>query len=332
MDPFTHGLASYSITRAVFPSASRTTVIAAILAGSAADLDRLSAYASPSVFLDWHRTTTHSLLGTLIIVAVFVIAISITTKRKPNVAPMRTVLLVLLAACSLHFAMDLTQNETLQLLWPFRAQRYSADWVAHFDLWILLILLAGVLLPQLLALVTEEIGAKSKSPRGRFGAIIALATIVIYVGGRTILHGNGVAMMEARTYRRELPRRAAAFAESDSPVHWRGIVETERAFHELDLKLATGTSFNPDAAVVYYKPESSAPLDAARATKSVRRFLETARFPKASVEKTNTGYRVQIRDLAEERDARSGPRIIAIVETDSNGKVVSDELAWDQRM
>jgi len=74
MDPFTHGLASYSITRAVFPRASRTTVIAAILAGSAADLDRLSAYASPSAFLDWHRTATHSLLGTLIIVAVFVVA------------------------------------------------------------------------------------------------------------------------------------------------------------------------------------------------------------------------------------------------------------------
>jgi hypothetical protein len=139
-------------------------------------------------------------------------------------------------------------------------------------------------------------------------------------------------MMEARTYRRELPRRVAAFAESDSPVHWRGIVETERAFHEIDLKLATGTPFNPDAAMVYYKPEPSAPLDAARATESVRRFLETARFPKASVEKTNTGYRVQIRDLAEEREARSGPRVIAVVETDLNAKVVSEELAWDQRM
>jgi len=41
---------------------------------------------------------------------------------------------------------------------------------------------------------------------------------------------------------------------------------------------------------------------------------------------------VQIRDLAEERDARSGPRIIAVVETDLNAKVVSEELAWDQRM
>src|SRR6266481_4772297 len=332
MDAFTQGLASYSITRAVFPRASRTTMMAAILAGSAADLDQLSEYASPSAFLDWHRTATHSVPGTVLIVAAFVIAASIIGKRKPNVDPMRTVLLALLAACSLHLAMDLTQNESVQLLWPFRAHRYSAEWVAHFDLWILLILLAGVLLPQLLALVTDEIGAKSKRPRGRIGAIIALVAVSTYVGGRAILHGNSIAMMEARTYRGELPRRVAAFAESDSPFHWRGIVETERAFHTFDLSLASGPSFNPDAAVVYYKPESSAPLDAARATESVRRFLEAAKFPKATVEKTTAGYRVQLRDLAQQQEARSGPRVIAIVEINPSAKVLSDELAWYQKM
>jgi len=270
-------------------------------------------------------------LGTLIIVAVFVIAVSIITKRKANADSVRIVLLAVFAACTLHVAMDLTQNESAQLLWPFRAKRYSADWVAHFDLWILLILLAGVLLPQLLALVTDEIGAKSKNPRGRIGAIIALLAVSTYVGGRAILHGNSVAMMEARTYRGELPRRVAAFAESDSPFHWRGIVETERAFHEFDFNLAGGAAFNPDAAVVYYKPESSAPLEAARTTESVRRFLGTARFPKASVEKTNTGYRVQIRDLAEQREGRARRGVIAIVETDSTGKVLNDELTWDQK-
>jgi hypothetical protein len=228
--------------------------------------------------------------------------------------------------------MDLTQNESVQLLWPFRAQRYSADWVAHFDLWILLIFLAGALLPQLFALVTEEIGAKSKAPRGRIGAVLALLAVFIYIGARFILHGNAVAMMEARTYRGELPRRVAAFAASDSPFHWRGLVETERAFDDLDLNLASGSSFNPDAAVVYYKPESSASLDAARATKSIRRFLEAAKFPKATVEKTNTGYRVQLRDLALRQETRFGPRVIAIVETDPNAKVLSDALAWDQKM
>jgi len=332
MDAFTHGLASYAITRAVFPRASRTTLIVAILAGAAADLDQLSAGVSPSAFLDWHRTYTHSVVGTLGVTIVFCIAAMLATRHKPNADSLRTVFLALLAASTLRTAMDLTQNESVQVLWPFRAQRYSADWVAHFDLWILLMLLAGALLPQLLALVTEEIGAKSKAPRGRIGAIIALLAIFIYVGARFILHGNAVAMMEARTYRGELPRRVAAFAESDSPFHWHCIVEAERAFHDLDLNLAPGSLFTPDAAAIFYKPESSAPLDAARNTESVRRFLLAAKFPKATVEKTNTGYRVQLRDLAEQREARSGPRVIAVVETDPNAKVLSDEVVWERKM
>ena len=332
MDAFTHGLASYAITRAAFPRASRTTLLAAVLAGAAADLDQLSAYLGPSAFLKWHRTATHSIVGTLVIAAAFLAVASLTTRNKPKADPIRTVFLALLAACSLHVAMDLTQNESVQLLWPFRAQRYSADWVAHFDLWILLIFLAGALLPQLLALITEEIGAKSKAPRGRLGAILPLLAVFIYTSVRFILHGNAAAMMEARTYRGELPRRVAAFAESDSPFHWRGLVETERAFHDLDLNLASGSSFNPDAAVISYKPDVSAPLDAARTTESVRRFLEAAKFPKATVEKTNAGYRVQLRDFARQQEARSGPRVIAIVETDPNAKVLTDELAWDQKM
>jgi inner membrane protein len=332
MDTFTHGLASYSITRAAFPRASRATVLAAILAGSTANLDQLSATVSPTAFLAWYRTATHSILGTLVIATVFSVAVAFAMRRKPKTDSLLMSVFAVLAACALHVAMDLTQNESVQLLWPFRAQRYSADWVAHFDLWILLILLGGALLPRLLALVTEEIGAKSKAPRGRIGAIIALLSVFLYIGARFILHSNAVAMMDARTYRGELPRRVGAFAESDSPLHWHGIVETERAFYDLDLNLAAGSSFNPDAAVVSYKPESSGALDAARRTESVRRFLQASKFPKATVEKTNTGYRVRIRDLAEPRDARSGLRVMAIVETDPNAIVLSDELAWDQKM
>ena len=332
MDVLTHGLASYSLTRAAFPGASRATLLAATLAGAAADLDQLSVYESPSAFLAWHRTATHSIVGMLVIVAAFLAVVFLTTRNKQQANPIGAVSLALLAACSLHVAMDLTQNESVQLFWPFRGQRYSADWVAHFDLWILLIFLAGALLPQLFALVTEEIGAKSRAPRGRIGAILALLAVFTYIGARSILHGNAVAMMEARTYRGESPRGVAAFAESDSPFHWRGIVETERAFHDLDLGLASGSSFNPDAAVVYYKPQASAPLDAARTTESVRRFLEVAKFPKATVEKTTAGYRVQLRDLAQQQEARSGPRVTAIVETDANAKVLSEELAWDQKM
>jgi hypothetical protein len=138
-------------------------------------------------------------------------------------------------------------------------------------------------------------------------------------------------MMDARTYRRELPRRVGAFAESDSPLHWHGIVETERAFYDLDVDLTPGSSFNPDSAVVSYKPEMSSALEAAQKTDAARHFLQAAKFPKATVEKTGTGYRVLIRDLAQQRDARPSPRVIAIIETDATARVINEDLAWDKR-
>jgi len=329
MDVLTHGLASYCVTRAVFPRASRPTLLAAVFAGVAADLDQLSAYVGPSAFLAWHRTATHSILGTLGIAAVFLVVVSLTVRHEPGSDALHTVFFAVLTACSLHVAMDLTQNESVQLLWPFRAQRYSTDWVAHFDLWILLIFLAGALLPQLFALVTEEIGAKSKGPRGRVGAIVALLAVFVYIGARFVLHGNAVAMMEARTYRGELPRRVAAFAESESPVHWRGIVETERALLDIDVDLARVSSFNPDSSIVSYKPETSPALEAARNTEAARRFLQAARFPKAGIEKTTSGFRIELRDFQNRRAGHSGWRVLAIVETDDNAGVIHQELAWD---
>lgn len=331
MDAFTHGLASYSLTRAIFPRANRVTLACAILAGMAADVDGLSRYASAAAYLDWHRTYLHSVAGVIAIAGVGALFTMLAGRGQAKRDSAPTILMILLGACALHLAMDLTQNERVQLLWPLRSRRYSADWVAGFDLWILLALLVGMLLPQLLGLVTEEIGAKSKAPRGRIGAALALLAVCAYVGGRAILHGNAVGMMEARTYRGELPRRVAAFAESDSPLRWRGIMETERAIHEFELDLASGTNFNPDAGVASYKPEPSSALEAAQSTDSARRFLAVARFPRASVEKTVTGFHVQIRDVAEPRsEGREGARVMAVAETDANAKVVNDELVWSK--
>src|ERR1700720_275345 len=104
MDAFTHGLASYAVTRAVLPRASRGTMLAAIVAGCAANLDYVSASASPSAFLDWHRTATHSVLGVLVIAAVFSIAVALATRRKPKSDSLRTIILAVLAACTLHIA------------------------------------------------------------------------------------------------------------------------------------------------------------------------------------------------------------------------------------
>lgn len=329
MDAFTHGLASYSLTRAFFPRATRLTTSCVILAGMAADLDGLSRYASASIYLNWHRTYLHSISGMLGIAIVFSSIAAFLEHGKAQRVSSLVILLAAVSAGTLHLTMDITQNDTVQLLWPLRATRYSSDWVAHFDLWIMLALLAGVLLPQLLGLVTEEIGAKSKAPRGRIGAILALTSVALYVGGRAILHANAVGTMDSRTYRGETPRRMAAFAEPDSPLRWRGIVETERAIHQFPFDSSSPASFNPDAGVVSFKPEPSPALDAAKQAESVKRFLAVARFPRASVEKTATGFRVQIRDMTPpSEDGQRRSRIIAVVETDATARVLSDELVY----
>jgi hypothetical protein len=230
-------------------------------------------------------------------------------------------------AALLHLALDLTQSSGVQLLWPFSSQRFALDWAPHIDLWLLAILLAGILLPLLSGLVTEEIGGRSKSPRGRLGATLAFAALFLYLTLRFVYHGNAIAALESRTYRGESPHRVAAFAES-SLFRWHGIVETERALHDVDVPVGPGGEFDPVAARTIYKPEPSPALDAARASAVARRFLQVARFPKASVEQTATGYQVTLRDFPYDRDSASGWRVQALINTDPSGKILSEELAW----
>jgi hypothetical protein len=225
--------------------------------------------------------------------------------------------------------MDLCQSTGVELFWPFSPRRFAFDWLPHLDLWILGILLAGILLPMLSRLVTEEIGAKSKGPQGKLGASLALATMILYIVLRFVLHGNAIAALESRTYRGESARKTAAFAESGSPFRWHGIVETESALHDVEIEVGPGALFDADAAITSYKPESSPALDAARDTAVARRFLQVARFPKATVEKTPAGFHITLRAFPYNRDASSSLRVHAVIETDPAGKILSQELAWD---
>jgi len=330
MDPVTHALASYTLKRAAFPRITRSATIAILIAGTIADIDVLSKFAGPSAFLTSYRTYFHSLLAALLfsLLATLPVLLRKRASTEKQISPL-LIFTAALAAAVLHLLMELCQSTGVELLWPLSTRRFALDWVAHLDLWILGILLAGILLPTLSGLVTEEIGAKSKGPRGKVGASLALATMILYIVLRFVLHGNALAAMESRTYHGESPRKVAAFPESGSPFRWHGIVETERGLHDVELDVGPAISFDPDSAVTSYKPEPSPALDAARDTPVARRFLQAARFPKATVEKTPEGFHVILRDFPYSRDASSGSPVQALIATDSSGKILSQELAWD---
>src|SRR6266853_2950477 len=324
MDPLTHALASYTLKRAAFPRAPRSTTIAMLIAGTIADIDSLSAYFGPSVFLTFNRTYFHSLVAALLF-SLLVMLPFLLRKRGPTETPTAhlPIFIAALSASILHLLLDLCQSTGVELFWPFSTRRFALDWLPHLDLWILGILLAGILLPTLGSLVTDEIGAKSKGPRGKLGASLALAATLLYLVLRFVLHSNAVAALESRTYRGESPRKAAAFAESGSPFRWHAIVETERALHELEIEVGPSSSFDPDSAATSYKPESSPALDAARDTPVARRFLQASRFPKATVEKTPDGFHIVLRDFPYSREVASGPSVHALITTDPVGKILS---------
>jgi membrane-bound metal-dependent hydrolase YbcI (DUF457 family) len=330
MDPLTHALASYTLKRAAFPRVPRSGTIAMLIAGTIADVDLLSKFAGPSAFLAFYRTYFHSLFAALLLSLVITLLVYLRQRAQTEnpLSPLG-ILAAALAAYILHLLMDLCQSAGVEFFWPFSPRRFALDWLPHLDLWLLGILLAGILLPTLIRLVTEEIGAKSKGPRGRVGASLALATMILYVVLRFILHGNALATLESRSYRGESPRKTAAFPESGSSSRWLGVVETVSALHDVQVDVSPGASFDPDVAVTVYKPEPSPALDAARDTAAARRFLQVARFPKATVEKTPDGFHIILRAFPNSSDANSSLRVHVIIDTDSSGKILSEELAWD---
>ncbi|MGH7490075.1 MAG: metal-dependent hydrolase, partial [bacterium] len=327
MDLITHALLSFVIVRALFPRIGKAAMMAAVLAGCIADIDWLSSYSGPSAYLAWHGTYPHSILAAFLISAGFPsillavvlwggLSIDVEVRNGEEISddprPTRnralrkiSVPLVLAAflAALLHIAMDACQSTGVMLFWPFSSRRVAADWLPGVDPWILTILVAAIGLPELLRLVGSEIGSKEKKPRGQTGALIGLALILVYVGARATLHANVMALLGSRNFHGETPHRVYAYPESLSLLTWHGVVETESALDEIDVNAASPSDFDPDSSWRIFKPEPSPALNAARNTEVAKRFLATAQIPRASVEKTASGYVVVLRDL---RDAAAG--------------------------
>jgi membrane-bound metal-dependent hydrolase YbcI (DUF457 family) len=331
MDVGTHALASIALARISIPRAPLISYVLVVAAGTIADLDSLSAWASPAAYLSWQRTYGHSFVAsTALGLGLYVVFARLIDKSAQTRVSRAALFATILLAGWLHLAMDACQFSGVELLWPISSRRIAADWIAGVDPWILTILVLAIAMPELLRLVSSEIGVKEKGPRGRAGAILGLLAVFFYIGARAVAHSDALAAMEARTYRGESLRRAAALPESVSPFAWHGIVETEGALHLVVINVVPGASFDPERGLTLYKPEASSILDEARNSQAARTFLSVARFPKATVEKTPDGSRVELRDVLYAAVRETRREIVAIVRIDANGKVAEDELVWAQ--
>ena len=328
MDPLTHGLASLALQRGFFPRASWRTLLAILFTGIVADVDSLSASFGPAAYLRWHRTITHSLVFILMLACAAFLFSRTRRDGEPSVRWAGFSWIAILAASALHLVMDLLQTGAVVPLWPFSAKRISLDIEPAIDPWLLVILASAILIPELLHLVSDEIGSRTKRPRGRNGAIAGLAFALIYFGLRASLHATAVATLEARTIAGEMPHRVAAFPDSVSPILWHGIVETESALHLVVMRTTGGEAAYATGITTLRKVESSPVLGAAQASPAAIRFLRIARFPKAVVQKETEGYSVEIQDLKDLATESRNHAILADINLDRSAKVVSSELQW----
>ena len=328
MDPLTHGLASLAMQRGFFPRASWRSVTTIILAGVVADLDWFSAAFGPSSYLKWNRTATHSIAFVLVLTLIALVLSRKVGNNTESAGWSGFSWAAIVAAASLHILMDLMQAYSVVPFWPFSGARLWLDIAPAIDPWILTILAAAILLPELFRLVGDEIGSRAKRPRGRNGAIVGLSLLILYFGLRTLFHGNAIASLESRTVGGEMPRRAAAFPDALSPFLWHSIVETESALNLATMRSMGGDVSYASVLTTLRKPEPSATLNASQASPAAIAFLKIARFPKAVVQKETEGFSVEIQDLKDQALNQKDRTIVADIVIDKGGNVVSSELQW----
>lgn len=320
---------------------NRKTALATLtltLAAEAPDLDVLGRFWGRAFGFAHHRGFTHSFVGVLIdaiAVVGFVYLIWRLRGRKtkdPNLPPRWGVLFACACLAGLsHILLDYTNNYGVRPFWPFSEKWYSWDIVFIFEPVMFGILLLGLVVPPLFSLIDREIGARSRRPRGRVGAILALVGVVLMWGMRGYEHRRALNALEARTYQGVDPVRVSAYPSLVNPFRWYGVVETP-AFFALASVDSLGPEVDPEGVMeIQYKPEETPITLAAKRSYAGRVFLDWAQYPVTETETLDDeGYIVRFQDLRYVQVPRAlrrndGRRTLGMaVKIDQNLRVVGD--------
>jgi hypothetical protein len=317
-----------------------------VVSGVTSDLDYLSYFGGAGAFLRLHNAALHSVAGGAAAACV-VAAAFCTLDRKFPVKPVtpidpdgivvqkpwtplafRAAALVCVVGVVAHVLLDLTSGMGVQLLWPLYTRWFGWPLAAELDLWILLLLGLGLLLPLLFRMVNEEVGEHHKGGSGRVAAAIALLLLAAYLGARAEFRGRVIDLLLAREYRGEIPVAAGAFPASANPLAWRGLAVTDNTIEELEVNAGPSADFDAERSATHYKPGDSPALEAAENTAAARRFLRYAKFPLATVTRREAGYRVEMRDLRFADGDIGAENIVVRVDLNSDALVTEQWLRF----
>ena len=298
MEPLTHMLTGACLSRAGLNRKTTLATVTLVLSAEVSDLDFLAYFGGPVFGFAHHRGITHTLLGVpamaaLALAMVWCLNFLLVRWGRPPAkgGPPRWGLLygyACLGALS-HILLDFTNNYGVRPFAPFYPRWFSWDIVSIVEPLLLLPLLAGLIVPSLFRLIQEEVGARHKGPRGRGGAIFALACILVVWGLRDFEHRRAVAALESRLYHGAEPLRVSAYPYDTNPFLWYGVVETQDAFETMHVDSLTPEVDPRDRARIRYKPEESPASLAAKKSYLGRVYLDWAQYPMFEVEQPAAG-------------------------------------------
>jgi inner membrane protein len=340
LEPVTHFLTGACMGRAGLNRKTALATLTLTLAAEAPDLDILGSFRGSAFGFAHHRGFTHSFVGVpldALAVVGFVYLIWRVRGRKlkdPKLPPRWGLLFLYACLAGLsHILLDFTNNYGVRPFWPFSEKWYSWDIVFIVEPIMLVFLILGLVVPSLFGMVDNEIGARSRGPRGRFAATLALVGIILLWGLRDYEHRRAVNALEARSYNGADPLRVSAYPKWVDPFHWEGVVETP-AFFALAPVESLGPEVDPEGRLeIRYKPEETAVTLAAKNSYVGRVFLDWAQYPITETETLQPpqqGFIVLFQDLRyagvpaslTRRPGRGG--LSKAVELDQNLHVVGD--------
>jgi membrane-bound metal-dependent hydrolase YbcI (DUF457 family) len=183
VDNITHTLFALTLARTPLGRAGRGTAAALILASNAPDIDVVATALGARSYLTWHRGPTHGPLGILglgLLAAWIVSAGSgLLEKRSPSGtprAPFRMLAPIAIIAVLFHVLMDLPTSYGVRLLSPFDWHWFAIDWMPIVDVYLLIVLAAGLLFGH-----TSEAA-------GRRNAALVLVLMAANYGVRAAAH------------------------------------------------------------------------------------------------------------------------------------------------
>ncbi len=337
MEPVTHFLTGACLGRAGLNRKTALATATVTLAVEAPDLDVIGQVKNPVFGFAHHRGFTHSFLGLALVSAMVVGFMYVVWRwrgrriKDPNLPPRWGLLFGFAYLAGLtHILLDFTNNYGVRPFWPFSEKWYSWDIVFIADPIIFVLLVAGLVLPVFFGFVDRELGVRRKTPRGRWGATLALIGVVALWGVRDYEHRHAVNALEARSYENADPLRSSAFPVWWTPFRWVGVVETQNFFATM-LVDSTIPEVDPDGTMeIRYKPEETPATLAAKKSYLGRVYLDWAQYPITETEPLESGgYVVRFKDLRFEYPGRQGRGVLsATVELDHNLNVAVENFGF----